>query len=330
MDEPNDLARQAAEWLVLLSADDADEQARAERDFQQWKLTSPAHAEAAMGMEQLLASLRGIRQKPASDQRLHQLIASEVRTTHRQRRNKRLGAALGICLMLCVPGWLSWQQRPGTWLLADLDTRTGQWQETRLEDGSRLTLAGGSAVNLHFSAQGREVELLRGAIRVDVAVDPQRPFRVVTEHGSIRALGTRFLVNKQNDATDLSMLESKVLVRASQDAGQTVVVHAGQQLRMGRDGFDSPRPIDPQAVDQAWQQHRLIARGLPLPDVLDQLERQYTGLLSFDRQALQGIEVFAALPLDNPQRALQLLEASLPIKVSRLTPWLVRVQPRDD
>ena len=330
MDTPNDLARQAAEWLVLLSADDADEQARAERDFHRWKSTSPAHAEAALGMEQLLASLHGIRQEPANDQRLHRLIDSEIRTRHRQRRNKQLGAALGICLLLLVPGWLSWQQRPAAWLFADLDSGAGHWQETRLEDGSRLTLAGGSAVNLHFSAQGREVELLRGEIRVDVAADPQRPFRVVTEHGSIRALGTRFLVNKQDDATDLSMLESKVLVSASQGHGDTVVVEAGQQLRIRRDGFDSPQPIDPQAVDQAWHQHRLIARGLPLPEVLDQLERQYTGLLSFDRQALQGIEVFAALPLDNPQRALQLLEASLPIKVRRLTPWLVRVQPRSE
>lgn len=329
MDTPNDLSRQAAEWLVLLSADDADEQARAEHAFLHWKATSPAHAQAAQGMEQLLASLRDIRQEPASEQRLHQLIDREVRTTHRQRRNKQLGAALGICLLLVVPGWLSWQQRPAAWLFADLDTSAGQWQETRLEDGSRLTLAGGSAVNLHFSAQGREVELLRGEIRVDVAADAQRPFRVVTEHGSIRALGTRFLVHKDDKATDLSMLESKVLVRASEGHSEALVVEAGQQLRIRRDGFDSLRPIDPQAMDQAWQAHRLIARGLPLPAVLDQLERQYAGLLSFDRDALQGIEVFAALPLDNPQRALQLLEASLPIQVSRLTPWWVRVTPRD-
>lgn len=327
MSDDNDLALQAAEWLVLLSADDPVEREQAERDYQQWKHLSPAHAEAAEGMERLLASLRGIRQEPASDQRLHRLIDGEVRFTERRRRNKRLGAALGLSLMLLVPGWLTWQHYPGALLFADLDTATGQWQETRLEDGSRLILAGGSAVNLHFSASGREVELLRGEIRVEVAADAQRPFLVLTREGSIRALGTRFVVSKQAEATDLSMLESKVVARAREGQGEAVVA-AGQQVRIRRDGLDSLQAIDPQATDQSWQQHRLLARGLPLSQVLEQLERQYVGVLSFDREALASIQVFASLPLDNPQRALQLLEASLPIEVSRVTPWLTRVQLR--
>ncbi|WP_177431546.1 FecR family protein [Pseudomonas huaxiensis] len=327
MSDDNDLALQAAEWLVLLSADDPVEREQAERDYQQWKHLSPAHAEAAEGMERLLASLRGIRQEPASDQRLHRLIDGEVRFTERRRRNKRLGAALGLSLMLLVPGWLTWQHYPGALLFADLDTATGQWQETRLEDGSRLILAGGSAVNLHFTASGREVELLRGEIRVEVAADAQRPFQVLTREGSIRALGTRFVVSKQAEATDLSMLESKVVARAREGQGEAVVA-AGQQVRIHRDGLDTLQVIDPQATDQAWQQHRLLARGLPLSQVLEQLERQYVGVLSFDREALASIQVFASLPLDNPQRALQLLEASLPIEVSRVTPWLTRVQLR--
>lgn len=328
MTDDSDLARQAAEWLVLLSADDAAEREQAEREYQLWKHLSPAHGEAAEGMERLLASLRGIRQAPASDRRLHQLIDGEVRLGERRRRNKRLGTVLGLSLMLLAPGWLVWQQYPGALLFADLDTGTGQWRETRLEDGSRLTLAGGSAVNLHFTASGREVELLRGEIRVDVAADAQRPFLVVTGDGSIRALGTRFVVSKQAEATDLSMLESKVVARAREGQGEAVVA-AGQQLRIRRDGLGSPQAIDAQATDQAWQQHRLLARGLPLPEVLAQLERQYAGVLSFDREALAHIQVFASLPLDNPQRALQLLEASLPIEVSRLTPWITRVKLRE-
>ncbi|MDD1015198.1 FecR family protein [Pseudomonas rubra] len=328
MSEGNDLSQQAAEWLVLLSADDAAEREHSEREYAQWKQLSPAHAEAAQGMERLLASLRGIRQAPEGGRRLHRLIDGEMQFSERGRRNKRLGAALGIGLMLLVPGWLAWQHYPNTLLFADLDTGPGQWQETRLEDGSRLTLAGGSAVNLHFSASGREVQLLRGAIRVDVAADAQRPFLVVTGDGSIRALGTRFVVTRQPDATDLSMLESTTLARPSEGPGEAVV-SAGQQLRIRRDGLEGVQPIDVQATDQAWQQHRLLARGVSLPEVLEQLGRQYAGVLSFDREALAQIQVFASLPLDNPQRALQLLEASLPIEVSRLTPWITRINLRE-
>lgn len=327
--QQTDLQRQAAQWLVLLSSDDKAERVQAEQDFQRWKQTSPEHAQAAAGMERILASLREMREEPASEQRLHRLIDNEIRHTRLQRRSARLGTALGICLVLMIPGWLSWQQRPGLWLLADLDTPVGQWQDTRLEDGSRLTLAGGSAVNVHFSATGREVELLRGEIRLEVAADAQRPFKVITREGSIRALGTRFMVDKQAGATTLSMLESRVLARASQAQDQGLVISAGQQVRIHQNGLGEVHNIDAQTLDQAWQQHRLIARGLPLPDVLSQLERQYGGVLSFDHKTLAHIQVFAALPLDNPQRALQLLETTLPIKITRLTPWLIRVQPRE-
>lgn len=328
MSAADDLAVEAAEWLVQLSADDPAERERAEHEYQAWKALSPVHAEAARGMEQMLESLRGIRQQPASERRLHRLIEGEVRFSQRNRRNKRLGAALGIVLTLLVPGWLGWQRYPSALLFADLDTATGQWRETRLEDGSRLTLAGGSAVDLHFTASGREVRLLRGEIRVEVAADAQRPFEVITEDGRIRALGTRFLVSKQAAATDLSMLESKVLARASEGPAQALVT-AGQQVRIRRDGIDGPQGIDPGATDQAWQQHCLLARGLPLAQVLEQLERQYAGVLSYDRDSLASIQVFASLPLDDPQRALQLLEASLPIEVTRLTPWLTRVTIRE-
>lgn len=329
MSDHDDLARQAAEWLVLLSADDAEERARAEHQYQHWKQQGPAHAAAAQDMEQLLAGLRDMRQQPASEGRLHALIDGEIRFSQRSRRNKRFGAALGLGLMLLVPGWLGWQHYPSALLFADLDTATGQWREARLEDGSRLVLAGGSAVDLHFTASGREVRLLRGEIRVEVAADAQRPFEVVTGDGRIRALGTRFLVSKQRDATDLSMLESRVLARSSDGPAEVLVV-AGQQLRIRHDGLDRVQAIDAQSLDQAWQQHRLLARGLPLSQVLEQLERQYAGVLSYDREALASIQVFASLPLDDPQRALQLLEASLPIEVTRLSPWLTRVKLRAD
>jgi len=328
MSEHDDLARQAAEWLVLLSADDDHERALAEQGYQQWKQQGPAHAAAAQDMERLLAGLRDLREQPASERQLHAVIDSEIRFSQRSRRNKRFGVALGLGLMLLVPGWLGWQHYPNALLFADLDTATGQWRETRLEDGSRLILAGGSAVDLHFTAAGREVRLLRGEIRVEVAADAQRPFDVVTADGSIRALGTRFLVSKQAAATDLSMLESKVLARSSEVPAEAVVA-AGQQLRIRHDGLDRPQSIDAESIDQAWQQHRLLARGLPLPQVLEQLQRQYAGVLSFDREALASIQVFASLPLDDPQRALQLLETSLPIEVTRLTPWLIRVKVRE-
>lgn len=64
----------------------------------------------------------------------------------------------------------------------------------------------------------------------------------------------------------------------------------------------------------------------PLSEVLDELARQRPGRIQYDRARIDGIRVSAVLPLDDTDRALQLLVANFPqLRVRTLTPYLVLV-----
>ena len=69
----------------------------------------------------------------------------------------------------------------------------------------------------------------------------------------------------------------------------------------------------------------VIGKDGDLPWTLERLGRHRSGLLLFDRQALQGLRVTVMLPFDDPARALRLLQRTLPIEVSNYTPWVTRV-----
>ena len=232
----------------------------------------------------------------------------------------KLSSAVAV---LVLTGALALGERPA-YLLADLRSPTGQWQTHTLADGSRLTLAGGSAVNVRFNAGERHVELVRGDILVDVAKDAQRPFIVDSGQAAIRALGTRFTVRKEDGATILSMLESTVSAQVPQH--RAVVVQAGQRARITDDGVGPLTSIDAASVQQAWRAHQLVVDDLPLADVLDELARHRPGQLHYDRAQIDGIRVAAVLPLDDTDKALQLLIDNFPrLRIRMLTRYLVMV-----
>jgi len=323
---PDAIARQAAEWAVQLNADDPAERREAEAGFERWKRSDPRHAEAAARIERFLGQVRGLRES-ADAKPAQAALARALRPQAPARGLKRAGVALAVAALLALPTWLFLEIHPPATLLADVATATGRWETRTLADGTRLTLNGASAVNLRFDAGQRTLDLVQGEILVEVAPDPARPFRVETADGSVRALGTRFVV-RRDGATLLTMLESKVSVRtanaADGDAG--TVLRAGQRVRITRDRLGPIEEVDPAAVADAWRYHQLVVQGSPLPDVLEELGRHRPGLIHFDRAALAGLKVSAVLPLDDTDRALQLLSASFPaLRVRRVTPYVVLV-----
>ncbi|MYN28283.1 FecR family protein, partial [Duganella levis] len=232
---------------------------------------------------------------------------------------------LVLAVLLGGPAALTLDGHGARYFSADLRTATGAWRSYTLDDGSIIALDSGSAVNLHFDARQRAVELVQGGIRVTVAKDASRPFVVTTPQGEMRALGTRFLVEREDGATILSMLESKVAARAAQDP-RGVVVQAGERVRITERSIGPLQAISAAGADAAWQQHKLAVEDRPLTEVLAQLGRYRTGHIAFDAAQLQGIRVSAVLPLDDTDRALQLLLNNFPqLRVRRLTPYWVMV-----
>lgn len=313
------IAEQAAHWVVLLSADDAAERNAARAGFAAWKAADPLHAMAAEGMESLLGQVQSVRTPAGGDARPAR--AALAAAMPRRRRMTRLAGASAAVLVMAAA--LLAAQGPA-YLLADLRSPAGQWRTQTLADGSRLVLAGGSAVNVRFAAGARHLELVRGEILVDVAKDAQRPFIVDSNSAALRALGTRFTVRKEHDATILSMIESKVSVQVP--LHDPAVVQAGQRARITADGVGQLQAIDAASLQEAWRRHQLVVDDQPLSEVLDELARHRPGQLHYDRAQIAGIRVAAVLPLDDTNKALQLLVDNFPqLRVRMLTRYLVLV-----
>jgi transmembrane sensor len=153
-----------------------------------------------------------------------------------------------------------------------------------------------------------------GELLVDVAKDSARPFVVETEHGRMRALGTKFLVQLSEEATRLVMLHSQVEVVTAGGARQ--VVEAGESLLFDGAGLLSLERSNGQ--ESAWVQGRLEVRDRPLHEVIDSLRRYRRGILHLSPD-VAPLRLSGLYPLDDSDRTLQLLERSLPI--TRVTSW---------
>lgn len=325
----DDIALAAAEWMVRLSGSSSDlgEHARLKVEFDAWLAQHPAHAAAAASMQAILGDVDSVRQVAGGQSQPGRIaLDAAFRQNAARKKVRRAVVVATLAAVLAVPVGIMLQAYPLAYVSADMRTHTGQWQSRALDDGSQVTLSSGTGVDIHFDQDRRTLRLVRGAILVQVAHDASRPFVVETAQGRIRALGTRFVVDQADGVTTLTMLESKVAVSVDGHPDAVAEVTSGQRVRISDGHVSAPENIDPVAVDDAWKAHQFVMRGEPLPDLLDALNRQRVGKIAFDRDRLQHIRLAGVFPLDDTDRALQLLVNTVPsVRVRSYSRYLVVV-----
>lgn len=307
--------REAAEWFATLQ-DGAGETER--QRWRQWLAADPRHAQAWARVEAL--SRRFDHLAPRLDRRAARSAFGQIDRS-RRRHLKRLGVAAGGGLLafagLREQGWQRWT--------ADYATAVGKRREARLPDGSRLWLNTDSIVRLAFDGRQRQLQLLRGELRIDTVPDsgePARPFEVALDAGWLRPVGTRFSVRREGDACRVAVLEGAVRVQPRTQA-QALLLPAGQQLRFDARGAGTAQAAP--AHGDAWTRGMLVADGMRLADLAAELARHRRGHLACAPE-VAALRVVGAYPLDQPEQIWQALERSLPVRVFRPLPWFVRIE----
>ena len=313
------ISEQSIDWMVKLRAGTPDS-ALQER-FNAWLASDPAHVQAWDTLQQRLGgsfnTVRALdRRVPGQAGEVHQVLLQPHTT-----RRDALRAITGLSL-LGGGLWLGASSPLGDSLLADLSTGRAQRDDFNLADGSRLSLNADSAVDLHFNEHQRLVILRRGELVIQMAPDPRRPLRVRTEQGEVRALGTRFLVAQEADASRVVVLEHSVETRLFN--GMTLNLQEGQSALLYR------QRIVPQTGDQQyradWMSGRLNVLDDSLAQVVDAL-RPYTRGFVRVAPEVRGLRVQGVYPLNDPDRAFNALAETLPIRVDRYSPWLTLIRP---
>ena len=349
--EPSEqpISAQAAQWLVLFSAEDIQVSTEDHIAFNQWKNADPRHEKAIFSMQEMLGDIEELPAKPT-----HAALKTHNNSHENTNENwASLAKIFSFMMMLLIPlSFMIWQQ-PLSVRMADLQTNRGEWKTHILADNSTLILSSNSAVNISFSKQKRTIVLLQGEVFVNVAPEANRPFVVATEQGELQALGTRFVVTRhaKNNETVLTVIESKVQAKAAFSAGASsssdprsvsdanassssssklrhktyTVVSAGQQLHLYNDHISEIKPVNAANFERTWLAHQLNVKGKPLSEVLTLLAQHHSAYIYFNEEQLAHINVSAVLPLDDTDRALALLGESFPITINKIGPWWLSI-----
>ncbi|MGA6108404.1 FecR domain-containing protein [Pseudomonas solani] len=300
------VAREAAHWLTLLESGGAREADHAE--LQRWRARSSDHEQAwqkAQALRQRFAQLPGAL-----------ALASLDRPDLGRRTTLKRMLALGA---LAPAGWLAWRQMPIANWSADLRTATGEHRSLELPDGTRLQLNTASAVNLDFTDGRHQLALVDGEIALDGASELQ----VQTRDGRLQASGARFCVRQFDHGCLVSV--ARGTVRLAPVQGIPVTLQAGLRAGLGASAVGRVEAFDTRQPD--WQQGVLIVENRGLGAVLRELDRYRPGVLRWD-PALETLAVTGTFRLEDTDKALALLAASLPIELHYRTRYWVSLVPR--
>jgi transmembrane sensor len=306
-------AREAAHWMMRLQGGELD--ATAQQGLARWRAAHPDHETAWRRAEQVCRTF-GMLPPPLAMPVLDRPAGAQRRVILKALALLIVAGPAGWA-MLRVPPWQAWT--------ADLRTGTGEIRHLTLADGSALSLNTASAADIVFSASLRLVLLRSGELHVATRADP-RPFIVRTSNGSVRAIGTRFTVRQENTLfgarTHVAVSQGAVELRPAE--GSPVLLQAGWRASFDGTSASASQPLAPHA--SAWLKGLLYADDTPLPDVLAQLSRYRHGVVRCD-PAVARLRVSGVYQLRDTDALLDLLQASLPIRVHRHGRWWISVGP---
>lgn len=305
-DESREVARAAAQWLALLESGEATEDDHTR--LQHWRSSDHRHENAWQKIQLL-------RQRFSS---LPSALAMATLDRPDPARRAALKRALGLAVL--VPAaWLISRQLPLDVWRADLHTSTGEHSQLQLADGSSLQLNTDSAVNIDLVA--RQLTLVRGEMALKVP--GISALMINAPYGRISVSRSEVCLRLSERECRVSVVSGAVQLQPLQ--GPALILNQGQQVSLQASGAGRVAAFD--ALMPGWREGVLMAQNQPLGDFLRELSRYRSGLLRW-YPALESLRVTGSFRLDNTDRVLSLLAASLPIDVHMRTRFWVSLVPR--
>jgi transmembrane sensor len=305
----------AIAWQLSLDSDSPVER----EEFAKWHAAHEEHA-------------RAWRQLGMLDQRFS-VASGPARTALLQsresirRRVRNLGS--GVASVVAVIGltlFAADRYLPLDYWLADQRTATGEQRTLRLSDGTLINLNTHSAVDVRFDEKQRLVVLQEGEILVETGHGDARPFIVETREGSMRALGTRFLVKREEQGTRLSVLQSAVAAHPQSNPDE-LILREGQQMLIRNDGLGPVTALNLGA--DAWTRGMLVVDNARLEDLIHEIGRYRPGHLGVAPE-VADLRITGSFPLRDTDLALSALLPTLPVQIEQRTQWWVTVAAKSE
>lgn len=308
-------AKAAAQWLVRLHAGDMSETDR--QACIRWRASHPEHEFAWQRAEQISRKFGLV---PAT------LGAPTLRQAAQNNRRATL-KTLTLMIAAGPVAWLTYRYPPWQEWMAQERTVTGERRQLVLTDGTQLTLNTDTTIDIAFDDTTRRVLLRSGEILIQTAPDrqtPARPFIVDSRHGSLRALGTRFVVRQQEQRSSVAVLQGAVEVTPRDNIDARYVVGANQQSSFNQQHGDGLQKLTPHA--DGWSSGALYVENMPLGEFIAEVARYRPGILRCD-PAVTQLKVAGVFQLRDTDAILTALVESLPLRAAFVTRYWVTLLP---
>jgi transmembrane sensor len=242
-------------------------------------------------------------------------------------RRWRLAAAIaGVAIALGV----AWLLSPYRQTSSEYRTGLGEQRVLDLDDHSRIALDSDTRVRVRYSKDARIVELTQGQAQFNVAHDPGRPFKVIAGDRTIVAVGTVFTVDYLDQEVNVAMLEGRVAVvddsarsapeareglgsPNSENAGRTIELSAGEELRVSRGGHATVVPHADLEAATAWRQGKVIFRSELLGEAIRRVNRYSHAQIEIQDPVLAANRISGVFEAGDTQGFLDAVERYLPV-----------------
>lgn len=272
--------KQAIEWHQRLDQGDMDAAER--REFRAW-LRSPANARelAHICMIETMvrhAPLESERPAlpanvipfqsyaPSPRPRISQAPVAPAATL---RWSARIAIAASMVLALLIVGLVGLITTRQV-----IVTREGHWDKQLLDDGSVVYAGPRTRLRFNFDADTRAVTLVHGEALFEVARDPDRPFIVTTDVGSVQAIGTSFATVDLGDEVVVTVASGKVAVTSIAEVQPLLPLGANQQTVLSSIGASEPVTVNAER-EVKWIRNWYEYDDEQVGEIIEQLNQRH-------------------------------------------------------
>jgi transmembrane sensor len=235
-------------------------------------------------------------------------------------------AAAAVVLLSAAVGLWAWANAPAVY-------RTGvaERQVAVLKDGSKISLDAATTVRVRYSRNRRDLELVQGRAKFDVAKDALRPFSVSASNTVVVATGTQFSVELLQREIHVILYEGHVAVldrKPEHGARQPLRLQASnmpadQGLTPGRElvvaetsAIASVAPTDPSRA-LSWEAGQLVFVEEPLSSAVERVNRYSNEKLEIGDSAAGQVRVTGVFTAGDVQAFVEGVSSAFPVRAVR-------------
>ncbi|PJJ85075.1 FecR family protein [Mucilaginibacter auburnensis] len=285
--------------------------------WEQWLATQPENATLyrdALNFLQIVNSAKPVIDSDSNTKLVwrqinHQLSVVQKRATRVKRL--RVWSAMAASVILLLGG--AW------WYLNSIvviTTGNGEQQLVKLPDDSEIQLNANSSLSYHraWAIQSMREVWLNGEALFKVnhlnkdanSIKASERFVAHAANVQISVLGTEFNVKNRRDRVVISLVKGKISVSNTKKS-KSIIMLPGDALQIKNDQFVR-LPINQLANKPlAWTQHKIMASGLTVADIIENYEDTYGGQIIVDNPSVKAKRIDGIISLQNKENTLYML-----------------------